>query len=183
MSEARTSLLAWGILLVAAAVLWLGPGSLIASRVATLAERIDRDDALAARYEALAARSAAMAEDLRRIETAPPERALLLRGSSETQALAALQEQVKQILADSGAAVTGLQSKPMRNRGPWRMIGLAVQFTADTGTLQKALHTLEASRPLMVVEAVRVRTRTQASAPRPLEVAIEVAAFADGEGR
>lgn len=183
MTEYRAPLLAWGILILVLAALWLGPGTLIASRVATLADRIERNDALSARYEALATRASAMAEDLRRIDTAPPERALLLRGASETQALAGLQEQVKQILGDSGAAVSGLQPRPARMRGPWRMIGLTVQFTADTPALQKALHALEAGRPLVVVETMQVRTRGQAGTPRPLEVSIEIAAFADGEAR
>lgn len=183
MSEYRTPLLAWGILLLVVAALWLGPGTLIASRVATLSERIERNGALSARYEALAMRANAMAEDLRRIETAPPERALLVRGVSETQALAALQEQVKQVMADSGAAVSGLQPRPTRIRGPWRMIGLTVQFAADTAALQKALHALEAGRPLVVVETLQVRTRAQAGSLRPLDVSIEIAAFADSEGR
>lgn len=183
MSDYRAPLIAWSILALILAALWLGPGTMIASRVAALSERTERNETLAVRYEALVARAGMMAENLRRIETAPPERPLLFKGASEAQVVAALQEKVKQVLGDAGAAVSGLQTRPTRPRGPWRMAGLTVQFTADTPSLQKALHTLETGRPLVVIEALQVRSRGPAGGPRPLDVSMEIAAFGDGETR
>ena len=164
-------ILAWAILALCIAALWLGLGLPAWRHLESTSAEIARLTALAERYETEAARRPLRADG-------SIDAALLTSAATDAQGQAALQERLKGILAEAGGVLTGLQPQAAQAEGPWRVFALSAQFTGDIGALQQALHRLETARPLIAVEAVQVRPRGRPGAGAGLEVAIDLAAFA-----
>jgi hypothetical protein len=163
--------LAWAILVLGLAVLWLGLGLPAWRHLDSTRAEIARMTVLAERYETEAARRPSSPDGA-------SDAALLTRAATEAQAQAALQERLKAILAQGGAVLTGLQPQTAQSEGGWRVLPLSAQLTGDIGALQRVLHGLETTRPLIAVEAVQVRARGRPGTAAGLEIALDLAAFA-----
>ncbi|WP_119419876.1 type II secretion system protein GspM [Desertibaculum subflavum] len=166
--------LAWAILALGLAVLWLGLGVPVLRHLDATQGEIARMTTLAERYEMAARVPAPAAGSI--------EAALLMPAATEAQTQAALQERVKAILAVAGCVLTGLQPQTPEAAGPWRAMPLSVQFTGDIGALQRALHGLESARPMIAVAAVQMRPRGRPGAGTGLDIALDLAAFAPRTG-
>lgn len=165
-------LLAWAILALGIAVVWLGLGVPAWRHLEATRGEIVRMTALAERYEAAARRPPPA--------TGAIESAHLMPAATDAQTQAALQERVKAILAEAGCVLTGLQPQTPQAGGPWRTVPLSVQFTGDIGALQRTLHGLETATPMIAVAAVQMRPRGRPGAVAGLDIAVDLAAFAPG---
>ncbi len=173
-------LLAWAILLLGLAALWLGIVLPVAGHVAAARHETARLATLAERYEAEARGGDAALQRLRDLATGAPETSLLLPRATDAQSQAALQERVKALLTQNGGVLTGLQPQAARMQGPWRSFPLTVQFTADMPALQRVLHAIETQEPTILVEMLQVRGRAAAGGAPALDVALDLAAFGAG---
>lgn len=164
--------LAWAILALAVAALWLGLGVPALRHFDATQGEIARMTTLAERYEAAARQSPPASE--------PIESALLMPAANDAQMQAALQERVKALLAEAGCVLTGLQPQAPQAEGPWRAVPLSAQFTGDIAALQRALHGIESARPMIAVAAVQMRPRGRPGVAAGLDIAVDLTAFAGG---
>jgi general secretion pathway protein M len=179
----RGQILAGGLLVLAAAFVWLGVVSPLA---AFYADRADRLDALRAR----AAREAALIEALPALraeaQTAArtPARAVLA-GNTDAIAGATLQEQVQGMASAASAQLTSIETLPAEQVGAYRRIGVRVELSAQLAVAVALLRAIEEAQPSMLVDDIRL-TATPVGPQNtqlPLDAAFTVYAFRVGTAR
>jgi hypothetical protein len=173
-------MLAWAVLLLGLAALWLGIGMPIVAHVAAVRAETARLTTLAARYETETHGGDAALVRLRALANAAPEASLLVPRVTDAQSQSRLQERVKAIVAEGGAVLTGLQPQPAGNQGPWRTYPLTIQVTGDVPALQRLLHAIESERPRIAVEALQARARVASGGAATLDITVDLAAFGAG---
>lgn len=111
-------------------------------------DRVEERVQLAQRYRALAGALPA----LRKAEKTWRDRSggdLLLAGSSDALAAAALQSALKDMADDAGAELSSSQSLPTRAADNFRRIGIRIVLTGNLESLVGVLRQIETARPLL----------------------------------
>lgn len=162
----RTAALA----LLALVVALLGAG-LVAPylrQVAAVAMRIDSHQAILDRYRALLGRPAPATDP------APTLAGLALPGGSPAQAAAALQEILSAFASKAGLRLEGVQVLPSEAApGPARL-SVRVRGRGEMPALERFLYAVEAARPVLVTENLRVQGRRDEPI---LDIQLEVVGF------
>lgn len=132
-------------------------------------------------------RVAAQAPEYRRALDVMRERdarRFFLKNTAANLAGAELQEIVRAAIEGNGGRITISQNQAPKDDGPYRQIGLNVQFFATTPNLQKILYALETQQPYLVVENLTLRPLNAFRGFRPaagqepeINVQLDVAAF------
>jgi general secretion pathway protein M len=106
--------------------------------------------AMAARYEMLARELPALrAADKKWLDRSGGE--LLLDGSSDAIASAALQAAMKSLVEDAGAKLSSSEVLQASTNGNFRRVGVRVAFSGDLKLVTAVLHGVETSRPVLSV--------------------------------
>ena len=113
-------------------------------------DALDERLAMAARYESLAHQLPALrAADKKWRDQEGGE--LLLEGSSDAIASAALQTVIKGLVEDAGAKLTSSEVLQPATNGGFRRVGLRVVFSGDLKLVTAVLRGVETSRPILSV--------------------------------
>jgi len=161
-------------LYLAALVKLLALGAEDAERISDLRPRIARLQGLIDNEASLRAAAGEVGERLEALGYAPAQDA--------TAVAAALQAEVRQLLAEAGLSVTNSQVLPTRNEDDFDLVGLKVTATGTLPALDAALAGVEAFRPTLLVESLdvfpaRTRSRREERTAQQLTAVIEVLAL------
>ncbi len=194
---ASSRLLAVGLLAAVAAAAALGVVLPLRALQHSLGEEVAHYQRMLATHQAVAG---GRGEATRAAAAADPQAMaeLLLAGTTDAAATAALHDRVRELIAASRANLISIQALPSSEAGPQaqpgqpatapsgpRRIGLRVQFAADLPGFQRVVHALESGRPAVVVSGMFLRARSARAAGQvnPLDVQMDLLAFRrDGAG-
>ena len=178
----RGQMLALGLTLVAIAVAWIGLVSpalgWYQDRTETLAQR----RVLAERMAAVAATTPALRAQVQ-AAAAGPARLAVLEGATDAIAGASLQQQVQDMMGQTGATLTSAESLPPEPAGAYRRIGLHVSVTASWTVMVALLTALQNAAPRMLVDDMQLQSGqllSASNASHPLEASFTVLAFYAG---
>lgn len=120
-------------------------------------DQLDRRLAMAGRYEALARELPALrAADKKWRDREGGE--LLLEGSSDALASAALQAAMKSLVEDAGAKLSSSEVLQPAASGNFRRVGIRVAFSGDLKLVTAVLRGVETSRPVLSVGDFSLRS-------------------------
>jgi hypothetical protein len=74
---------------------------------------------------------------------------LLLNGSSDAVASAAIQTMMKSTVEDAGAKLTSAEILPEKTEGDFRRVGIRVAFSGDIKLVSDVLRSLETTHPVL----------------------------------
>lgn len=172
---ARAAALAIAACLVA--LVWAGLVRPYASAIGDLAAALSARETIVARYRALAAQEPPAPRE----PSEPTEgdvAGLLLPKASEAQAAALLQERLKGYAAEARVELDGVQVLPRTDTAGVVKVAVRLRGRADMPALNRFLHTLETTRPMLVVDGLRVQGRGGRDAARnDVDIQLDVAAF------
>ena len=126
------------------------------------AQSIAQSQTLLQRYQALAAERPQLEERVAAQREATVTSAAYLEGESDALAGAALQDQVRTIIARAGGELNSTQILPVAPAGPdnsVRRASLKLQLTVDIEGLQQLLYELETAEPYLFVDDLIIRER------------------------
>jgi general secretion pathway protein M len=148
-------------------------------------DQLDRRLAMAGRYEVLARELPALrAADRTWRDQEGGE--LLLEGSSDAIASAALQAVMKKLVEDAGARLSSSEVLQPAANGNFRRVGIRVAFSGDLKLVTAVLRGVETSRPILSVGDFSLRSgnaavsgdeNTAAGDSGPLSVTLDVYGF------
>ena len=146
----RGQLLAVGLLIVVAALIWFGGVSPLIDWYGDRADLIAERGALAARLEQ---RATALPELRALAATLPPQvDPAALQGASDAEAAAGLQETLQSLAAADNLTVGSTEILPAADDGTYRRIEVRISITSDYPSLVALLSGIAASEtPLVVV--------------------------------
>jgi general secretion pathway protein M len=145
------------ILLLLIAVLWVGPVGAYFDLVGEGADAIAQKTALLQRYRALA--EAAPAE---RGEPGRGDPSLLIPSVPEAQAVAMLQETIKNAAAAAQVQIQGLQVLRGEGEVGALRIGVRIRGTGDVAGVGRLLYAIEAARPLLYPDNLQIQSHAAA---------------------
>lgn len=180
MSARAGRLVALALLLAALAGLWLvAVAPLLEWRNGAQA-RLDEAATTLARHRAIASRADEIAAEAAALRDLADRESLFLPGASEGQAAAALQDAIKAAMLTAEARADSIQALDPVVEGALTAIAMRVRLSADTKSLQRLLHALEAGRPVLLVDGLYVRARSfrADAAERNLDIRLDVVGFA-----
>ncbi len=179
----RGQVLAVAIAVVALMVLWFGIMLPLADWHTARNEAIERQRALAARMEALAASLPALRQRAASLAAGPAPQALL-EGASDAVAGAALQEQVQAMAVEAGSPLTSAEALPAEPAGAYRRISLRVALSAPYPVLVHLLGAIADATPRMLVDDLQVQAPPLGlrSAVLPMDATLTVLAFRAKDG-
>ena len=104
---------------------------------------------------------------------------LVLPAGSDAQAASSLQEIVKGFAGANGIALAGVQVLPGGEIQGVIRVALRIRGSGALEGIQRFLHAIEDSRPVLVIEQLRLQSRSLkgASAQDPLELQLDVAGY------
>ncbi len=178
-------LLAAGLLLLVLVLGWELVGSPLRDWYDDRAEALAGRQALSLRMQALAARLPA----LRREAEAGAGRsgpALLIEGSSDAIAGAALQGQVQQMASTLGASLSSSETLPGAAAGGpgsgYRRVAVRISVTAPFEVMVRLVAAIERATPVMLIDDFELHgSRIQMVQNAPLEASLTVLSFRRGE--
>jgi len=136
-----------------------------------------------ARYQQVASTRAETRRLLERLAEQGEREALTLSEPNVSRAAAALQENVKALLAAGGGKLMSTRMLPIEQESPVYRVALQVRLQADTKTLGPVLYVLESNFPYLFLDGLSVvsrgarPTRNGTVPSIPLDVNVEVAAY------
>ena len=175
--ERIAALLILGLVLI---LLWMGPVSAYLDLVAAGDERLDRAQQMLQRYRVLA-----RAPDLQPAPTAT-ETALLFAAVPGSQAAALLQETVKSAAAAAQVQIEGLQVLRTDPSPGAARISVQVRGSGDIASLGRLLYAIEAARPVLYADNLRIQSRPMQAVGQPagamvlLDFQLDVSGFEAG---
>jgi len=128
----------------------------LTARVAELREEIEAERVILGRLAAVAARADETAEH-ERIGRAALASGAYLKGDSEALMAAGLQTTLGQLAAANRVRFASTRALPPRERDATQLIGVSVQFKAETEQLRGLLFRIESHKPFLFVEGLQVR--------------------------
>ncbi len=178
-------LLAAGLLLLLLVLGWELVGSPLRDWFDGRADALAGRQALAVRMQALAARLPA----LRRAAEAGagrPGPAVLIEGSSDAIAGAALQGQVQQMAATLGANLSSSETLAGAAAGApgsgYRRVSVRISVTAPFEVMVRLVAAIERATPIMLIDDFELHgSRIQLAQNAPLEASLTVLSFRRGE--
>jgi general secretion pathway protein M len=119
-----------------------------------LAEMSDRLD----RYRRLASTRPEVARNLEAIR-AKDARRFFLRSGGASLAAAEIQEQLRQLVEQSGGRLITMGAPVAKDDGRYRQVTVNLQMTANNAAMRRILHTLESGTPYLFIENLMVRSQ------------------------
>jgi general secretion pathway protein M len=179
-SPSRGRVLALAILALFLAAFWIGPLSAYRDLISAGAAQVSRQSQLMQRYRSLIGE--------RTVEAPPdtPDRsALMLPVMPEAQAIARLQQVVKQAAVASQVEIRRLQVLSGDTLPNVARVGVRIAASGDMAGLAHLLFAVEAARPLLYADNLQVHARAASSttALAVLDFELDVSAFRPGAGR
>lgn len=146
--------LALGLLVLAAAVVWLG-------LAAPLMDFYDAQAAQLAQRAALAQRMAALAAELPELRTraaATPTNngAATFEGATDALAGATLQSELQSLAGTAGATLSSMETLTAEQSGPYRRIGVKLSISAPLPVLVQLMALIDQARPPMLVDDLQI---------------------------
>ncbi|MFQ5953720.1 MAG: type II secretion system protein GspM [Kiloniellales bacterium] len=172
-------LAALGLLILVVVAFAYGVGTPLLDRYQAKRAEIEESLQSLRVHRRAARRETALRRTIERLEESRPLDGLLLPSGSDGAAVAAMQERIQSIIADTGARLTSALALPVEPGQGHRRIGLRLQFEADIEGLQRILYALESGRPAVVLDNLFIRGRTSRAigAVNPLDTRVDVLAF------
>ena len=176
--RALAALLAVAVLAIA----WLALAAPLMDWYASRAQALDGRIALAGRMAAIAAQlpAARAAAAAAREQTAPPD--MILAGSSDPIAGAALESLIDGLTHDAGATLISTEALPAVQDGGFRRIGLRVTTRASWAKLMQLLAAIERTLPRMSMGNVQIQAGPLGGPEQMLDMSLSVTAFRAGVG-
>jgi general secretion pathway protein M len=173
-------LLALALLVGLIAAAWLAVVQPLLGWRAAAEARLAEAQSTLGRYRAVEGRSEEIARQAADLRQVAKRESLFLPGATAGQAAAALQDAIKAALAAADARADSIQALETSAEGGLVRIAMRVRLSADTKSLQKLLHGLEAGRPVVMLEGVYVRARSFRAdgQERNLDVRFDAVGFA-----
>lgn len=120
------------------------------------------------------------ARQLAALESSGLARAIFWPGATEAVAAAALQEQMRTLLAQAGAAVESTEALPFVADGSLSRVVLKVRFSGDIDQVSRVVHGIETMKPALVIERVAIHEQNSAREDAP-ELSVELQLFGYAE--
>jgi general secretion pathway protein M len=176
----RGQVLAVGITVLVAALLWAGAVNPLLAWHAEQTETLRQQSVLAERMASTAALLPALRRQLEagaagnRASTA-----VMLAGATDAIAGANLQEQVQSMASAAGASLASIETLPAEQADAWRRVGLRVSVTAPWPVLIHLLESVNQATPPMLIDDLRVHASPATSRPAglPLQTSFTIYAF------
>lgn len=180
----RGKLLALGLLLCAAGLVWVAVVSPLIGWYQARSDALADRGALLAHMTQLAAALPSLRNAANTSDTSETE-SVLLDGDSDAIAGATLQGMVQDMAASAGAPLTSAEALPGEQQGAFRRIGLRVALGASWPVLIGLVREIESSHLRLMVDDVQVhataRTGSAAAAAPRLEASFVVMGFRAGK--
>lgn len=173
-------ILALALLLALLAGAWLAVVQPLLGWRAAAGARLAEAGATLMRYRTVAGQSEEIVRQAAALRDVAEREALFLPGATEGQAAAALQDVIKAAVGSADARADSIQALEATADGALTRITMRVRLSADTKSLQRLLHALEAGRPVVLLDGLYVRARSfRADAQeRNLDLRFDVIGFA-----
>lgn len=175
--------MAAALLVLAAAVLWLGVIDPVLGFYATRADQVGLLRTRVARASALIETLPALKQEAK-TAAATPQRAVLA-GTTDAIAGATLQEQVQAMASAANAQLTSIETLPAEQMGLYRRIGVRLELSAQLQVIVALLRAIEEAQPSLLVDDIRL-TGTPVgpqNSQLPLDGAFTVYAFRIGSAK
>ena len=171
---ARERAVALSLLLLVMLGLWLGPVGAYLDLVGAGSREIARQAELLQRY-----RTIERAPDADAPTDRDDQAPIMLPAMPEAQAIARLQESVKEAAIASQVEIRSLQVLRSESLGSAGKIGVRINAAGDIGGLGRLLFALEAARPVLYADNLQIHSRPAApgKAPQTLDVQLDVSGF------
>ena len=127
-------------------------------------EVLDRRVAMAQRYQTLVSQLPRLREADKKWRDQDGGE-LLLQGSSDALAFAALQSAMKGLVEDAGASLSSSEVLQPATEGRFRRVGIRVAFSGDLKLVTAVLKAVQTSRPILSVGDFSLQTHGAASSP------------------
>ena len=178
----RGQVLALGLTVLVAALVWLGAVAPAWDWFAERSEYLAQQQTLAARMASLAASAPALRERVARMDSAAAAPRIVLDGATDAVAGAALQQAIQDMAARTGATVTSAEVLPAETAGGYRRISLRVTVTGAWPVIVALFAAVAQSVPRMLTDDVTLRPSIAlgASDRHPMEALFTVIAFRAG---
>jgi general secretion pathway protein M len=181
------------LVLLAAVVLlaWQGLIMPVIAAYQTSATSIAQSRSLLERYRALAELRPHLARQLEERRSDTEASRAYLEGPTDALAAAALQEQVRTIIADAGGELRSTQILPGKVVDEALRIqraGLRLQLSVEVEGLESILYRLETAEPFLFIDEISIREqrvrrrRNEAEKAPELDVSLQVYGFVRIEG-
>ena len=176
-------LLAVTILVAVLAFAWQGMILPVVAAYRTTGETIAQSRILLGRYEALASQRPQLARALDERRSQNEASSAYLSGANDALAAAALQEQVRTVIAEAGGELRSTQILPVEVADEElriRRAGLRLQLLVDIEGLEAILYRLETAEPFLFIDDVTIREqrsgrrREQTESAPIFDVALQV---------
>jgi len=147
-------ILAVGLLVLAAVVVWLGLAAPLMDFYDVQAAKLAQRAALAQRMAMLAAEL----PDLRTRAAAMPTNngAATFEGATDALAGATLQSQLQSLAGTTGATLSSMETLTAEQSGPYRRIGVKLSISAPLPVLVQLMAQIEQARPPMLVDDLQI---------------------------
>lgn len=98
-----------------------------------------------------------------------------LEGATPALAAAELQARLKQLTEDAGGTLSSTQASAPREEEGFTRVGVRANMTGTINTLREVLHTVESSRPYLLVSTLNINVdRGRQAQPGQLRVDVEI---------
>lgn len=153
----RGRLLAVGVTLIGAAVLWIGVAVPLMDWNRDLADRRLGREALAQRMAALANSLPTLKRQMAAATPADLPARATIDGGTDALAAAALQELVEEMGRKAGVTLRSVEALSAEQVNQYRRIGLRVSIDGDWPTLIRLLQAIEQASPRMLVDDLQLQ--------------------------
>ncbi len=128
--------------------------------------RLEEARSRLARYRAIAASTDRVERAAAQARAERASSGIFLVGNTDALAAAALQNTIGALAREAGAELRSVQSLPAEESEGLVRVRLKSQLITTTRGLKRLLHALETGRPLLFVDAIKIRARLGRIAPR-----------------
>jgi general secretion pathway protein M len=138
--------------------------------VAALDDRLDAKASILDRMRSLTRQPAAPDDPA----TAATLDALLLPDLSDAQAVGQLQDRLKEFAAAGGVDLQGVQVLPPIETATLSRLAVRLRGAADMAALNRFLHAVESTRPVLLIDNLRIQSRAPRGAPSPASAVLDI---------
>lgn len=151
--------LALALLVGVVAVLWLAVAKPIEEKFKSYEEGIAHSENLLSRYRRASGEREQLQVQLERAREVDQSRGGFLRGENAELVAAALQADVKAVIAKNGGQLRSIQVLADTEETKFRKVAIRVSMSGSTEALRDILYDLETANPYLFIENLDVRAR------------------------
>lgn len=178
-------LLALGLTVLVAAVLWVGIAGPLIQWHDERAEALTRRALLARRMQALVAALPSFQQEAKDVMANGVGEPALLEGDSDSMASAFLQERLRSMFMPVGVQLNSVETSPGEEAGAYRRVRLRVSFNASWPVLMGLLKDIHTTTPVLLVDELQVQPALHriSTAPGTFDVTCAIFGFRSGPTR